>query len=51
MKMYEEYHAVETIFASRTDALCESVSPEMCDCDKCPARVMCEWLCKHNPYA
>lgn len=50
MSKCEEYRLVEEKFASRSDALCENVSPALCDCAKCPAKGMCDWLCQNSPY-
>lgn len=43
-----EYKRVEDEFIARTDALCEDVLPELCDCGACPCHDLCEWLCTHN---
>ena len=48
--MYEDYRAVELEFSRRTDALCELEVPAKCDCSRCPARDMCEWLVANDPY-
>lgn len=37
----------EEEFSARTDALCETKSPTLCNCEKCPYRELCEWLCKN----
>lgn len=39
-----EYGEKEIEFASRTDALCETTLPKLCDCSKCPAMELCKWL-------
>ena len=41
----KEYMELEELFANTPGALCENVSPALCDCSKCPLRVMCETLC------
>ena len=45
-----EYMKIQVAFEARTDALCENASPAECDCATCPAREMCEWLCRNDPF-
>lgn len=40
-----EYAMKEAEFLARTDALCENVSPSLCDCSMCPCADLCKWLC------
>ena len=42
-----EYRRKEEEFLARTDALCETKSPALCNCEKCPCRELCEWLCEN----
>ena len=42
--MTEEYRRKEQEFMARHDALCENVSPSLCNCSECPTRELCEWL-------
>lgn len=50
MASVEEYKLREAEFASRPDALCENQSPSECNCDLCPCKGLCDWLCKETPY-
>lgn len=50
MASLEEYRRKEQEFADRHDSLCEDVSPDMCDCSKCPTRELCKWLYDNHPY-
>ena len=42
-----EYRRKEEEFLARTDALCETKSPTLCNCAKCPCCELCEWLCEN----
>lgn len=50
MATVEEYLKMEQEFANRVDALCEDISPSLCDCSKCPACGLCKWLEENQPY-
>ena len=41
--MNEEYCKKEQEFMM-TEALCDNVPPAQCDCSKCPAQQLCNWL-------
>ena len=46
MKMtINEYRAKEDAFAEAQGALCENVSPLLCNCSICPLKAMCDELC------
>ena len=47
--MTEEYREKELEFAQRDGSLCEGISPDLCDCSRCPTRELCNWLCEHDP--
>ena len=47
--MNDEYRQKELEFFQRHDSLCEDISPDRCDCSKCPTRELCEWLFEHDP--
>lgn len=51
MATIEEYMSKEAEFVSRTDALCETCNPNLCDCSKCPCKDLCDWLHKESPFA
>lgn len=42
-----EYLRIEKEFADCRNSLCENTPPQMCDCSKCPTRVLCEQLEKY----
>lgn len=42
--MTEEYRQKEQEFMG-IPALCDNVVPQLCDCTKCPAKGLCDWLC------
>ena len=48
MATLEEYQKREAEFAARTDALCENISPHLCDCKNCPCEAECQWLCQNS---
>lgn len=50
MPTLAEYHSKENEFLARTDALCETKSPALCNCKKCPCRELCKWLCDNAKY-
>lgn len=43
-RITEEYRQKEQEFMA-TPALCDHVDPRVCDCSKCPAKDLCDWLC------
>ena len=44
----EDYMKLEAEFMSRTDALCENMSPFDCDCSQCPCKDLCNLLSVTN---
>jgi hypothetical protein len=49
MATIEEYKIREEEFMARTDALCEDIVPSKCDCNACPCKELCQWLCDNLP--
>ena len=47
--MLEEYRRKEQEFIERHDSLCETVSPDRCNCSACPTQELCKWLCDNDP--
>lgn len=50
MATIEEYKRREAEFMDRKDALCQFRHPDECNCNECPCKEMCNWLCNGNPY-